>query len=201
MSRKNKEKGQALSTESVFAYLIFLIIFGSIIFLWNQTTTDVGTSEHHIEVQNIGIVIAENLVRNSGVPSNWTEYNYMAKNASDLEVEVVGLANESRILEEEKMKAFIKMFNCTNSAASPNCANQNYSSHKWVLGLSRAKFNLEFYANFTYLNGSQAEVDNMDCFTGKKPTKGSIYEFPIKRTAILNDKIVRMKLIVWNPRN
>ena len=188
----SNKRGQAFSTESIFAYLIFLIVFSAVIFLWNQSTANIMQAEHYVEVQDLGMVITENLVRTKGIPENWTEGDYLSEDADDLYVEVIGLADESRILDEDKVIAFMDMMNYTG-------APDNYTSHKWLLGLSKPRFQLEFYFTITDLNSTVYNLSGRMLQTGRPPTENAIYEFPIVRTAILEDEIVKVTLVVWNP--
>jgi len=188
--KKKDLRGQAFSTESIFAYLIFLIVFAAIVFLWNQSTINIMQAEHNVEVQDLGIIITENLIRTKGIPDNWTKYDYLSEDADKSGVKVIGLAGESRILDEDKVIAFVDMMNASNN---------NYSAHKWLLGLSRPKFRLEFYFTITDLNGTLYNISGKKLQTGKVPSTDAIYMFPVIRTAILEDEIVKIKLIVWNP--
>ncbi|OYT54388.1 MAG: hypothetical protein B6U72_02825 [Candidatus Altiarchaeales archaeon ex4484_2] len=188
--RLGNNRGQAFSVESIFAYLIFLIVFSSVIFLWNQSTANIMQAEHSVEVQDLGMVITENLVRTRGIPENWTDYDYLSEDSDNLGVEIIGLADESRILEEDKVIAFMDMMNSSNN---------NYTSHKWLLGLSKPRFQLEFYFTITDLNGTLYNMSGRLLQTGRPPSEDAIYKFPIVRTAILEDEIVKVKLVVWNP--
>jgi len=185
-------KAQALSTESIFAYMIFLIVFTSIVFLWNSTTAKIAIADHNIEVQDLAMIITENLIRTGGSPENWTEYNYLSADPGDIGVEVIGLAGTSRVLDQDKVIAFIDMMNSSNN---------NYSSHKWLLGLSKPRFSLEFYFKITDINGTTLNVGGRECVTGKQSPSTAIYMFPVTRTAILNEEIVKVAVVVWNPEN
>ena len=187
------KKAQAFSTESIFAYIIFLVIFATIVFLWDQTTGKISQSEHFFEVEDLAIIITENLIRTKGFPENWTKYDYLSDDADKIGVKVIGLAEESRVLDKEKVMAFIDMMNASNN---------NYTSHKWLLGLSKPKFRLEFYFEIADINGTIVNIDGKNCTTGKKPASDvdTIYKFPVTRTAILDDEIVKVKLVAWNPK-
>ncbi|MCK4491884.1 MAG: hypothetical protein KAU03_04620 [Candidatus Altiarchaeales archaeon] len=178
-------RAQAFSTEFVFAYLIFMLVFSMTIFLWNTTIQDIIHSEEVYEMKEVGVDVTERLIRTAGVPEDWTNDS---KN-----VTVIGLATESRILDADKVKKFIEMYNSSNT---------NYDDYKHLMSLGGSDIGrlggFDFEFRIDHLNGSIYTLDGLNCSTGRPLNFSSDAQYlTTKRTAILTDEIVRVTMIIW----
>jgi len=174
----NRRKGQGFSTEFLLAYLIFSLVLILAFYLWNTTTADIIESKNRYEIEDKAVDLAEKLLRTRGIPANW----------SLADVESIGLADDSRILNPEKILAFIILMNSSNS---------NYENNKWLLGIGK----YDFYFNMTDINGTTMIINgtllnDTLCATGKLPVNETSM-ITVPRVGILEDEIVKIRITVW----
>jgi len=99
--RAGVRKGVAFSIDMTIAALIFIAVFISVITAWSSV---LDTSSRNTERKNTEILtlrIADELVRSGGYPSNWED--------DPLSAMTIGLAGTNRVLDTEKVQAFINM--------------------------------------------------------------------------------------------
>ncbi len=170
---RSRKTAQVFSGEFLIAYFIFAIALVLVFYMWDTTIAEIMQSEHLCDLEDTSVDVAEKLIKTRGIPENW----------SLNDVDSIGLAGESRILDQEKVLKFLKMMNASNS---------NYENNKYLLGIG--KYN--FYFKITDIEGDTIKINNLTCETGKVPVNET-QMLTITRTAILNDEIVRTILTVW----
>lgn len=165
-------KGQFFSSEVLMAYFIFSLAIIMVFFLWNVAVKEINQSEEMYNLEEKAVSLGEKLVKTEGVPKNWTKKNVMS----------VGLAKEKqpRVLDKTKIIEFIQLMN------------ESYEERSHLLGLGK----YDFFFNLTDMQGGQIIIENLTCATGKKPSQEKS-KLPVERTALWNDSIVKVKLIVW----
>lgn len=175
LDKKIKDLAQVFSSETLLAYMIFSLAIVIVFFLWTTTITEIKNSERFYAMEEAAIDLGEKLVKTPGTPTNW-------QNETEEKILSIGLtfANEPRILQKEKILSFIKIMNTS------------YEERANLLGIG--KYN--FYFNLTDINGTTIILENISCATGKKPYL-PIEMITIKRTALLDEMIVRIILTVW----
>ena len=171
--RSSRKKGQAFSTEFLLAYLIFSLVLILAFYLWNTTTADIIESKNRYEIEDRAVDSAEKLLRTRGIPADWS--------LSD--VESIGLADESRILNPGKVLNFIILMNSSNS---------NYENNRWLLGIGK----YDFYFNLTDINGTTMVINDTLCATGKKAVNETSM-ITVQRTGLLENEITTIKITVW----
>ncbi|HDI72858.1 MAG TPA: hypothetical protein ENF58_01855 [Candidatus Altiarchaeales archaeon] len=185
LSKKFKEKrAQVSSGELLMACFIFFLVLIMAITIWNNTTEKIKGSERFYDLEETAVDISEKLVRTGGIPSGWSKEN----------VTVIGLANEPRVLDQGKILEFLDMMN-DSAFNNPPCNDpgiSNYECNKHILGIGK----YEFYFTLEDINGTTIEIENISCYTGKEP-QNETEKLTVTRTAILNNKIVRMVLTLW----
>jgi hypothetical protein len=182
-------KAQASSAELLLAYFIFGICLTVFVTLWTATTEKINSGERFDDFEALSVNIAEKLVRTPGYPSNWSAEN----------VTVVGLANEPRILDNEKVLAFIDLMNDSKMSSNAGCNGiTNYECNKALLGVGKHDFYLELqYMNWSSGNWTKASVENINCTAGKVPVN-DVEKITIMRTALFQQNITRVMLTLWH---
>lgn len=178
-------RAQVSSGELVVAYFIFFLVLALVITRWSETIGDIEESEGLYNLESVSVDIAEKLVRTRGVPSRWDIEN----------VSVIGLAEEPRVLNPEKVLIFLDMMN-DSAFNNPPCNDatiSNYECNKPLLGIGK----YDFYFTLKDINGSIMDVENKSGFAGREPP-GDIEGLTVTRTAILNEQIARVILIIWH---
>lgn len=178
-----KASGQVFSSEFLLAYFIFMTVLVLSVLLWYNTTRDITEVEAYKVMDSDSSDAAEQLVKTQGIPSAWTKNN----------VASVGLANESRILDGEKISNFIELMNTTRHESLCGAGNHsNYDCSRHLLGLAA----YDFHFNLSYLNGSVVVVDGMDAVTGRLPQNQSRL-ITVIRNALYDGEMVKLTLTVW----
>jgi len=181
-----RRRAQVFSSELIIAYFIFSIVLVSVFFLWDTTTKNILRSERLHEMDKLATDAVEKLIRTSGYPEDWTDKSL--DNISS-----IGLANESRILDQEKILKFIDLM---DGSRYDNLCNDitvsNYNCSRHLLGMKK----YEFYFTMTDIDGNILNLEGQNCSTGNLPINED-YKIPIKRSAMLNDEIVKISFVVW----
>jgi hypothetical protein len=177
-------RAQVLSSEFIIAYFIFSLVLVSALFLWDTTTRDILISERLYEMDKLATDSVEKLIRTSGVPEDWVGES--VDNISSL-----GLADESRILDQGKVLWFIELMDPTRSdACGGGISNYNCSRH--LLGMER----YEFYFTITDLDGNMLTLEGQNCSTGNSPGYAD-YLVTMRRSVMLNNEIVEVSFTAW----
>ena len=147
-------KAQIFTWDIILATVIFLIVLGTILFLWTDTIEDITAVDTEYEIGWLATAVAEQLARTPGSPADWTS----APNIYN--VTVFGLAhtkqigNETktldRVLDPDKVVAFINYTQRTNGY-SP-LRNRIFGTGKY-----------DFYVEL-----SCTDPSSLDCFEGLK---------------------------------
>ena len=169
-----EKKAQFFSGDIAIASLLFLSSLSMVFLLWNTLISDIDRDDALRDMENLAVGIAEQLIRNPGVPADWNIYN----------VEVIGLASEGRVLNDAKVLNFISLMDATNSS--------NYDNNKNLLGVGLYDFSL----NITDLDDNIITIQDTPCTTGLTPVDETD-QITIVRTAISNGEIVRIKFTMW----
>ncbi len=178
---KRNKCGQVFTWDLAISISIFLIVLAMLFYMWDSTISKVTATKEIYEAERISMDVTEQLIRTPGVPHDWEN-----QNISNLSV--FGLANvEPRILNKNKILKFV---NYTNPG------HPNYSYARPLIGTNW----YEFYFNMTYLNGSQLILNNTVIASGIIPVN-SAFELTARRTAVLDDEIVRVYFTVWTNRS
>lgn len=96
-----KSKGQVISLDFIISILIVFIILAYINDAWNTTTE---TSRKYLTSESIKkniLITTDFLVNTPGYPDNWEK--------SPSNVNVIGLAKNDRIINQDKLDAFLVM--------------------------------------------------------------------------------------------
>ena len=177
-------RAQVLSSEFIIAYFIFSIVLVSALLLWNTTTRDLLISERLYEMDKLATDSVEKLIRTSGFPEDWVEKP--VDNISSL-----GLADESRILDQGKILRFIELMD-PNRFDECGGGISNYNCSRHLLGMGR----YEFYFTMTDEDGNILTLEGQNCSTGSSPADAD-YLVTMKRSAMLNDEIVEVSFTTW----
>jgi len=181
-----KRGAQVFSGEFIMAYFIFSIVLVSVFFLWDTTTKNILRSERLHEMDKLATDAVEKLIRTPGYPEDWTDKPL--DNISS-----IGLANESRILDRGKVLRFL---NLMDGSRYDNLCNDitisNYNCSRYLLGMKK----YEFYFTMTDIDDNILNLEGQNCSTGNPPVDAD-YLISIKRSAMLNDEIVKISFVVW----
>ncbi|AJF60468.1 MAG: hypothetical protein J4224_05565 [Candidatus Diapherotrites archaeon] len=93
------ESGQTILVDLTFALLIFLLVFNSINAAYISSVASVKERSRLNEMQLKATQAIESLVSFEGTPSNWEELPLQ-------QVQEIGLADESKTINEAKLNAF-----------------------------------------------------------------------------------------------
>lgn len=175
LDKKGKKIAQIFSSETLLAYMIFSLAIVIVFFLWTTTIIEIKNSERFYAMEEVALDLGEKLIKTVGIPINWHE-------TEEEKILSIGLANkdEPRVLNKEKILNFLRIMN------------SSYEDRANLLGIGK----YDFYFNLTNINGTTIILENMSCVTGKKPHL-PIEMITIRRTALLNETIVRVILTIW----
>jgi hypothetical protein len=183
---KNARRAQVLSGETITAFFIFSLVLVYMFFLWDTTTRNIIVSESLHEMDKVGTDTMEKLLRTSGAPDDWIE-------KSLYNISAIGLANESRTLDRGKVLRFIYLMDSStydNLCEDPLMS--NYDCSRILLGMRK----YDFYFTMMDINGSILNLEGRNCTTGRVPA-GEDYMITIKRSAMLDDNIVKISFVIW----
>ena len=175
-----KSSGQLFGGEFLASYMVFLAALVVVLYLWNSNLREIDDAERQQQMNNIAVEATEQLLRTSGSPTNWTLSNFS----------VLGLANESRVLEKEKVKDFMLLMSYENTSLCTG--SPNYECNRHLLGLGTYDFSL----NMTYLNGSMVMINSTMCFAGRNP-ENDTYRITVTRTALVEGELVKVHFTMW----
>lgn len=155
-------KAQIASIDLFIAITIFLLLAAATIYTWNLYTARLNENLEYEKMQLIVFQITDLLVKNPGYPSAWEE------NPTNLEV--IGMAQDDRILSQDKITAFTKL---------------NYDT-------SKEKFNIELY---DYKFRIKDLSNNMIQESGQNFTGDT--SIVIERYVLLNNEKRIMEFMLW----
>ena len=145
-------KAQIFTWDIILATVIFLVVLGTIIFLWTDTLGDIDSTDTQYEIQWLATAVSEQMARTPGSPANWT----YAPNTGN--ITVLGLAatrtigNDTetldRVLDPDKVVSLIDL------------SQNNYvSMRNKLFGTGRYDY---------YMELSCLDPTVLDCFEGLK---------------------------------
>lgn len=155
-------KAQLASIDLFIAITVFLLLSAATIYTWNLYNKRLNENLNYEEMQLIVLRITDLLVKNPGYPPGWEE--------NPVNLEVIGLAQDDRILSQDKVTAFV---------------NLDYI-------VSKEKFNIESYDykfRLRDLSNNTQEESGQD-FTGDS-------SIVIERYVLLNDEKRIMEFTLW----
>jgi len=181
-----KRKGQVFTWDLAISIAVFLIVLAMLFYMWDSTVTKSTEIKDIYEMEIIATEVTEQLIRTPGIPRDWEikengSYKYNVSNITAL-----GLANvEPRVLNDEKILRFIDL---------------DYREITPLIGTRK----YDFYFNMTYINETTDNEEQL-FIGGKEISHGAkksseAFALTAKRTAILNDTIVRIYFTVWTNR-
>lgn len=179
--RDKRNRGQLFSGDIAVAMVVFLATLGLAFFLWNSTTDDINRAERLRDLQRIAASTTEQLIRTPGVPADWdTQWDLQGSGGSVSGIP--GLAADDRVIDPVKAGSFVELMNATY-----------YEDYKHFMGLGE----YDFYIDVRNLTGTLMEVSGKPFAAGKPLPAEYTESVSILRTAIFNDTIVRVNLIIW----
>lgn len=122
------EKAQLFTGDLVFGLFIFTITLAILLQLWQTTYDNLWSNENDYEMNWLADTVANQLVRTSGDPYEWTSSNVVAVGLAKVQA---GGVVESRVIDPDKLMFFIDMFN------------KNYTSARNIL-LGSGQFDVYF---------------------------------------------------------
>jgi hypothetical protein len=156
-------KAQIFTWDIILATVIFLIVLGTILFLWTDTIEDIDAADTEYELSWLATAVSEQLARTPGTPDNWA----LSPNIGN--ITVLGLASTKRIgndtktldrvLDPDKVIAFINLTQKPNGY-SP-LRNRLFGTGKY-----------DFYVELSCLDSTI-----MDCFEGLRFDNIANYNF------------------------
>jgi len=151
--------------------------------LWNYTLIDLAEQDEFRMMESSAIDVFEQILRTPGEPLDWDHFT----------VSYIGLASESRVLNETKVSSFLYMMNDSIFDSSCGVADEsNYDCFKGLMGLGDIQFEMAFYD----LGGALMVVDSVSAGTGREAVNETMM-LTLHRTAILGGEITDVVLTVW----
>ncbi len=174
-------RAQMFSGDFLLGFVLFFAAFTLILGLWGTTTREILSSENYLAMEDAGSDAIEKLVRTEGSPADWGETSASS----------IGLANQSRILNSNKVVSFTRMMRDDETG---DCGGgyTKYECNGHLLGLGGYAFRL----NMSYINGTTLSLNGTGIVTGRAPI-GDSYSLTLDRTALLGGEIVKVYLTVW----
>jgi len=112
-------KAQIFTWDLILATVIFLIVLGTILFLWTDTLEDIDSADTEYELSWLATAVSDQLARTPGTPYDWAQ----SQNISS--ITVLGLASTKqigndtrtldRVLDLDKVIAFINLTQKTDT--------------------------------------------------------------------------------------
>ena len=155
-------KAQVASIDLFIAITVFLILLASTIYTWNLYNTRFNENLEYEKMQLIAFQITDLLVKNPGYPTGWEE--------SPNSVSVIGLAQDDRVLSQDKINAFVNL-------------DYNLSKERFNMELYDYKFRVKSLSNNVLYQSGQ----NFDGDTA----------IVIERYALLDDEATIMEFTIW----
>ncbi len=162
-------KGQISTLDLVMAAFVFILIFLTVMWSWNDTGLRIDRFEDRRGIYQKGLDVGEALVKTSGEPANWHSLNV----ANSSTVNSLGLASQDNVLDQAKIDRFGGM---------------EYEEVRGILGLSREDFNLTIY------NSTGGLGDALHSFG--QPSL-NLTKVRVSRYASLGDDVVELRLILF----
>lgn len=105
-----QKRGQAAVTDLFIAISVFIILITIITLTWNLYNIRLTSRLDYDEMMLKGFQVSDLLVKSKGVPANWqNNYNKTTPRQTPADInppQIIGLADNERILSPEKIDAF-----------------------------------------------------------------------------------------------
>ncbi len=98
------KKGQGMAIDLIAAVLIFIVIGGSIMFVWENKKFEVEESLFENEIIAMAERTLDTMIKSKGLPTNW-------ENGNALNIQMLGLAKRNMILDTKKVEKFAELSN------------------------------------------------------------------------------------------
>lgn len=145
-------KAQIFTWDIILATVIFLGVLATILFLWNDTISDLEASDTEYEVGWLATAVSEQLARTPGSPTNWTYapnvYNITVLGLADTKQIGNDTKTLDRVLDPDKVVSFINLTKRSDDYAP--LRNRLFGTGKY-----------DFYVEISCLDPTV-----MDCFEG-----------------------------------
>jgi hypothetical protein len=99
--RVSTNSGQVFSTDIIFAFTVFIIMAVFLMSTWNFIFDVNKENNNRIRMELLCMQITEQLVMTQGLPINWER--------APENVTMVGLAKDDRVIDIEKLEAFMSI--------------------------------------------------------------------------------------------
>lgn len=162
-----RSRAQATLPDILLATILFLLILVGILTYAQNTQTAAQDTVGRQRLDGVTSTIAEFIIKNPGIPSNWELLNDI--NA----VTQFGLAQKDRVLDSQKVVAFI------------NYANLDYTAVKTRLNIPGYEFYVQFTGGTTLNAGQYPPAD--------KPVS------VVQRLVTINGIETTFKLMIYEP--
>ena len=163
------KKAQVVTTDFILSVGVFILLILGVIIFWNNYSTRFNMNVENRELELLAIKITDLLVESPGIPSGWNE---------TYTVEVIGLVNTDRTLDQNKLNAF---------------RNLTYATIK-------EKFNIEaydFYFKIVDLNGATLMINGQFMEIGSFPGLDEDSIVKIRRFVVFGSQKVILELSMW----
>ncbi|MEM4348091.1 MAG: hypothetical protein QXN37_00795 [Candidatus Anstonellaceae archaeon] len=170
-SKFSSTLGQMLSTELVISSAIFVAALAIFLFSWNLVSNSYYEEQSMHDMQTILVGISDMFVLSSGVPSDWENDDFLKANA-------FGFASSRNVLSPSKLSALSPM-------------NGYYDLVKEKMGAG--PFDI-------YLSVIDADSGSLLYSFGLEPDYTNSKISSAERLAILDDKIVRVRVQIWKKK-
>lgn len=134
-STNYSRRAQATMPDILMATFLFLLILVGIVTYAQNTQNATQETVGRRTLDNVTSNIAEFIIKNPGSPTNWEQMNDISQ------VVQFGLAQKDRVLDSQKVVAFI------------NYSNSNYTEVKYLLAIPAYEFHISFSGGATLSAG------------------------------------------------
>ena len=162
------KKAQLVSIELIVSIAVFMVLIVGVIIFWNiysiRFNKDIDRNELAIKL----VKISDTFVENQGFPTAWNETN----------VQVIGLVNNDRTLNTNKLSSF---------------KNVTYSGIKAILNIDA----YDFYFRIIDLQGATVSANGQIIEIGSQPGANEESVITIRRFLLYGSKKVIMEFSIW----
>lgn len=161
-------KGQIWSLDFAMSVMIFSLLIVMLFFSWSYLYNQNLRQLEFADIENMGLVVSDSLIRGQGVPADWNATN----------VQTIGLAETDNVLDTGKVVTFFSM---------------NYLDARPLIGVSR----YNYYIEMSDINGTLITYGGMNLTQGFYPS-GAVMVVPVERFVIYNSSLAKFRFILWS---
>lgn len=170
----SSKKGQFFSYDAIVSVVIFLLAIGLLITYWWSVTGVMGLERERIQKEAISL---SDVLLTPGNPSDWQTLSSSDRNELRQYGLTTGWANN--VLDVDKIEQM------------HDWSDDDYDASKNELRLLN-----DYYIQIVDDNGNSA--CGSDCEIGAEPPAGVKQVVQASRVALLNDKVVQVKITLWS---